>query len=1336
MKRQKKCLGVIWLCLSVISTVHADVNDGLIEYHPIEGLAIDRSGLNNNGVELVALNSVNGIGAQDVNISGVLYDLGGDLDVDGFDLADLLKSRELNTVTISQFAKEYGSITEVATDSGCKVQLTVNVDNTPCFVDRNGLLLSATMNRNCITQETLKTATFHIVVEQLVDNALRHVDTPVKTWTEEEIRTIASAPVDNKWYFEHLLPSSWVDAHAAMAEMDPSYTVGFYFDAYNTNNDRFRSPDFGEENTLHRLTFSRSSQVSQTSDNPPPTAEIERIVRITNTEDVEGAPYRGIVEFHIKASDNDLEQVSLHIARNEPGGDRVIRTWTKVDGEEDFVVSYYVSQLEPRDDYIVYADAYDQAGNRSLNNPHIPFAITRGEYNTLESAIGGFAHGRFLSPKNKLAGEREVQGIIRFRAVLADDFQPERATFHVAGPRSDLPDPAAKDRHVKIFSGPEVETSLSYDYDTSQLASGEYIVYFDAYQNFGQPNQERFRSFNRIIKVTNRDRTSSTVGITKKGTRAILPHRSKVLSGETVFHARVRDEFEPIRAGFHLVRYPNGPDQVVCSFGDDAITLDSIFECKYDVGQHEPGQYIFYFDAYDAQGNRERTSNVNLRISGRWLRPRVMYDHDYSHIVNIPSFWEHQGDDSQTVYTAKYQDKPNRWNWAAHKLLKKTEGCVDGASRCLDMDVFDQLIRNSVAEVANSHVDTLVFSSGTGEVPLWKSKYYPLSLHDALWRVHNQTEWGIEGTENLGAYRGPMVKYLEQGGNALQVALAAAQPTMQFFVSFRMNDKHFTHVDLNPNHPSSFQNVSYFLQNGDPHKLLGNDDSRLGSGYQRLLDFAECRDRQDDVCPMLDLELPGTDEISAYVNHLSLSETEKQTLYGMLEKEISGAGGHLLDPVAKHKQALIKDLVAENPCIDGLVLDFMRIPHLFNQTETTVEKRNEIMVELIAATRVVLDETRTTCSVRYNYRPLAVHIPYFKETYPELGIDLERWALAGVDMFIFGFERDWAQPLYYRPGADSVDHLIDFSKVKAELGEVATYQHINYATQYREVTRPPAGTSGADATAVDCSKEIDGRYHTERESPYLLRESGRSCSPTYSSRRRTSKEEMVSGAYAAYTRGADGVFLFNMPYYRGGDGIDPEQWAQPPFSVMRCLGEIFEAGSGGALSTQCDSEYNGPHYFVSESTLLDDQALAGRRPLPLNLPPGQLRPVAIYTPEPPDGWPFQMLLHVEFELNAVEDPVNIWLNGHYLGIGGTNNANAWKPADFTWISREQDGNSYRVYCPSGDCSFKCATGSPENRRTYVVHSQYLRNGRNNLVFERIDDNPGIQRIERIDLVPR
>lgn len=238
--------------------------------------------------------------------------------------------------------------------------------------------------------------------------------------------------------------------------------------------------------------------------------------------------------------------------------------------------------------------------------------------------------------------------------------------------------------------------------------------------------------------------------------------------------------------------------------------------------------------------------------------------------------------------------------------------------------------------------------------------------------------------------------------------------------------------------------------------------------------------------------------------------------------------------VREHKFGFIRE-ICENYDIDGLELDFMRYVAYFNVKETTSVERARIMTAFVARVRKLLDDT----SRKGRRRWLCARVPCFLAAHDHLGIDLPAMVDAGLDMVNLSG--------YY------------FTIQQTDLPKIRPL--IPRAAVYLEMTQ-----------SVWNGPSIPGKYDSF---PFL----------------RTSEHQFYTGAHLAYSRGADGVSLFNFVYYREHGTPDRGPFSEPPFHVLKRLGDRQW------LARQPQS------YLLSKAW--QNVPLIGRQPLPQTFAKGR-----------------------------------------------------------------------------------------------------------------------------------
>ncbi len=200
--------------------------------------------------------------------------------------------------------------------------------------------------------------------------------------------------------------------------------------------------------------------------------------------------------------------------------------------------------------------------------------------------------------------------------------------------------------------------------------------------------------------------------------------------------------------------------------------------------------------------------------------------------------------------------------------------------------------------------------------------------------------------------------------------------------------------------------------------------------------------------------------------------------------------------VRDYKMLLLTEL-CENYDLDGLELDFLR-HSMFFRDDMPENKRIEIMTGFITELREVMDKN-TEDGKRMN---LSVRIPTDPGKFAELGIDAQQFYETGVDMFNLS-------------GWYHIQQQTGTAEVKSMVPEAAVYVEMTHSTgNHRYFLKP-------------------GIYNTAGNP-------------------RTSDHQYYTTAELAYTRGADGVSLFNFQYYRMNQEMDIPV-TEPPFHVLSKL---------------------------------------------------------------------------------------------------------------------------------------------------------------------------------------
>jgi hypothetical protein len=309
--------------------------------------------------------------------------------------------------------------------------------------------------------------------------------------------------------------------------------------------------------------------------------------------------------------------------------------------------------------------------------------------------------------------------------------------------------------------------------------------------------------------------------------------------------------------------------------------------------------------------------------------------------------------------------------------------------------------------------------------------------------------------------------------------------------------------------------------------------------------------------------------------------------------------------VRDYKFSLIQEL-AQIYNIDGLELDFMRDTSYFRQDQTTGAQRSQIMTDFIGQVRGVLDQTGGVGGHRW----LSVRIPGEVEAHDAMGIDVPALAGLGVDMVTITNFAQYAQQM-------------DIAAIRQSLGpDVALYVEM---FDNASVTRAPDNS----------------RWQF----------------------RKTTRQQMITGAHLAYSRGADGVTMFNMPYYRENVNAVLNQdgpSVEPPFSTIERLDDPQWLARQSQL------------YFVGS---VWDNPKIGNRPLPDVVAVGETVSINIDMAPPTGGWQLDGRLRIQ---SLADQTGQVWtakINGVLLS--STADVSEPYPTELTHMTLTVD--NYRAW---------------------------------------------------------
>lgn len=234
--------------------------------------------------------------------------------------------------------------------------------------------------------------------------------------------------------------------------------------------------------------------------------------------------------------------------------------------------------------------------------------------------------------------------------------------------------------------------------------------------------------------------------------------------------------------------------------------------------------------------------------------------------------------------------------------------------------------------------------------------------------------------------------------------------------------------------------------------------------------------------------------------------------------------------VRQQKFDYIREII-EQYDIDGFELDYMRTNSYFRLNETPLAERRKIMLDFVSDVRAVLDATAKPGQHRW----LCVRIPCRISRHDELGVDVEAFYKAGVDMI----------------------NLCSsfFTEQQSDIAEIT--KRLPDAAVYLEAT-----------SAASLGAYIGGYDQTFR---------------------RMTDEEFYTAGHLAFSRGGSGTSTFNFVYYRehhGNDKIGP--FTEPPYHIFKGLADP------NFLATQ-PQHYFVPRYHGGASAAgeLPDALVAG-----------------------------------------------------------------------------------------------------------------------------------------------
>jgi hypothetical protein len=322
--------------------------------------------------------------------------------------------------------------------------------------------------------------------------------------------------------------------------------------------------------------------------------------------------------------------------------------------------------------------------------------------------------------------------------------------------------------------------------------------------------------------------------------------------------------------------------------------------------------------------------------------------------------------------------------------------------------------------------------------------------------------------------------------------------------------------------------------------------------------------------------------------------------------------------VRAQKLALLTEL-CEIYDLDGLELDFLRFYSFFRLEEMTREQRAGIMTAFVTDVRTMLDRTSREGRRRW----LSVRVPCYPIAHDPLGIDIAAMTAAGVDM-------------------------------------------VNASSHYFTTQQHQLAVIRKQAASAALYFEL---CHTIWKGEKLLE--GYDVFPF----RRATREHLHTAAHLAYARGADGISLFNFPYYRQhGQGEGRGVFGEPPFDALKTLRDPT------ALAQQPQ------HWFIAQGW-----RAPGAKPLQVPRPIKPGTPAKFYfdLAAPQGGWKKDARLRIQSDKALEGTQWTATFNDEAISV--------------------TDDNSEPFAVP-----YPAMMGKPEELRAWVVPAKLLVDGINRL----------------------
>ncbi|MDR0352341.1 MAG: hypothetical protein LBI02_02940 [Opitutaceae bacterium] len=288
--------------------------------------------------------------------------------------------------------------------------------------------------------------------------------------------------------------------------------------------------------------------------------------------------------------------------------------------------------------------------------------------------------------------------------------------------------------------------------------------------------------------------------------------------------------------------------------------------------------------------------------------------------------------------------------------------------------------------------------------------------------------------------------------------------------------------------------------------------------------------------------------------------------------------------VRAHKFAFLEEICA-NYDIEGIELDFMRYFSYFQLNRTTPRERCAIMTAFVADARTMLD--RTTRAGR-GRRWLAARVPALTVTHDILGIDLPAMVEAGLDVATLSTN-------YF------ATQQSDLPAIRKSIPSATVLNEVTHVVSVGKPVKLPGAREG-------------DFYDTRRD-------------------RRATPQLLATAAHLAYANGADGVSVFNFPYYREYGVPHQGPFSEPPLHMLGLLGERDRLALIARQHYILTPGWRGPGF---------------KQPLPRAFTAGEPETFVLNFSPPVTGWRNVGRLRIQGESSLGISSWSIRLNGYAL----------------------------------------------------------------------------------------